>query len=253
MTIKEYIENPMGKGDATLGQNRKVIVSTLTEKYEKLTDHKEIKMKCYIASIAIPNKYYIHLIIPTETERDNTYDVIFEFTKDLGKPMVNWDVRVFSNSPSFAYTFAYVYLKNDLMIKSLAKKLGKEFVKIEPNVRNRYKIVSYEKYIFFGAKYILDSKILNDGQFMKKAMPYTTTTYPGKCRTLEQIMKEYDGAEGKLARKKRQEQKKLDGGTKKSMTHPTSVGSGIHTIGKKKKTMGHVGNNKRVIRHIPTK
>lgn len=250
MNIKEYIENPMGKGDATLGQNRKVIVSTLTEKYDNLTNHKDIKMKCYIASIAIPTKYYIHLIIPSETERGNTYDVIFEFTKDKDKPMVNWDVRVFSNSPSFAYTFAYVYLKNDLMIKSLAKKLGKEFVKIEPSVRNRYKIVSYEKYIFFGAKFILDSKILNADQFSKKAVQYTTTTYPGKCRTLEQIMKEYDGAAGKLARKKRQEQKKMDEHGKKSMLHPSKVESGIHTISKKKKTMGHAGNNMRAVQHI---
>ena len=62
MNIKEYIENPMGKGDATLGQNRKVIVSTLTEKYDNLTNHKDIKMKCYIASVAIPTKYYIHQI-----------------------------------------------------------------------------------------------------------------------------------------------------------------------------------------------
>lgn len=253
MTIKEYIENPMGKGDAVLGQNRQVIVSTLKEKYETLTNHKEIKMKCYTAALAVPTKYYIHLTIPSETERENTYDVIFEFTKDKNKPMKDWDVKVFSNSPSFAYTFAYVYLHHDLMIKSLGKKLGKEFIKIEPNTRNKFKVVSYEKYVFFGAMFIIDSKILNEEAFRKKSVQYSTTIYPGKVRTLQEIMKEYDAAKGKLERKKRQERKAIDAKEKKETRKPQKVESGIRVIPKAKKSMAHPASKFKQVRHIPKK
>lgn len=255
MTIKEYIENPMGRGDSSLGQNRKVIVDTLMSKYESLTNRKEIKMKCYISQLAIPTKFYVHLTIPSETERDNTYDVIFEFTKDKEKSMANWDVRVFANSPSFAYTFAYVYLKHDLMIKSLAKKLGKEFIKLEPKVRNRYQIVTYEKYVFFGAKFILDSKILGEEAFSKKAQTVASTGYPGKVRTLQEIMKEYDAAAGKLERKKRQEQKSIEqrNREKKEIRVPQRAQSGITVIAKKQKKEARPSKSFRQVQRIGKK
>lgn len=225
----------MGRGDAAMGQARKFAYDTLNDKYEALIRNKskKIVMKCYRSIAAIPVKHYIHLVIPSETERENTYDVIFEFTTNDKKlkdaaSMVGYDVKVFSNSPSFAYTFAYVYLKNDLMIKSLSKKLGKEFVKISPDVRNRYQVVNYEKYIFFGAKYIMDSNILNKENFSKAARDVATGIYPGHCRTLQEVMKEYDSAKGKLDRKNRQNAKT----TRKEHSGTTALGkpSGIRTI-----------------------
>lgn len=254
MTLKEYVENPMGRGDSTLGQNRKLIVDTLKGKYESLTNRKEIKMKCYIAEMAIPKKYYIHLTIPSETERENTYDAIFEFTQDKDVPMTKWNVRVFSNSPSFAFTFAYVYLKHDLMIKGLAKKLGKEFMRKEPNIRNRYQVVSYEKYVFFGAMFILDSKILGEEAFRKKATSVPTTVYPGKVRTLEEIMKEYDSAKGKLERKKLKE-KREQSGTHKEARKPQRI-PGVTIIAKKKKVASHPAHSPKShtqIKHIGKK
>lgn len=251
MTLNEYIENPMGKGDAALGQNRKVIVATLTSKYESLTERKEIKMKCYTATLAAPTKYYIHLTIPSETERENTYDVVFEFTKNMSKPMKDWNVKVFSNSPSFAYTFAYVYLKHDLMIKHLANKLGKEFQRKAPEVRNRFQIVGFEKYVFFGAMFIRDSKILSEEAFKKKATSHATNSFPGKVRTLDEIMKEYDAAKGKLEKKKRQEKKAAEDSLKKEMRRPQKVEGGIHKVAKAKKQVAHPAGHFKEVRHIP--
>ena len=42
MTIQEYIDNPMGKGDAAMGANRAVFVNVLTQKYKVLTNKKRI-------------------------------------------------------------------------------------------------------------------------------------------------------------------------------------------------------------------
>lgn len=256
MTIKEYIENPMGKGDAALGTNRSTIKGVLTEKYQRLTNRKKIKSFCYTGTKK--NQYTIHLVIPSETERDNTYDIVFEFTpanKEVlsAGTLKEYDVRVFANSPSFAYTFAYVYQKHGLMIDFLAKRLGKQFVKIAPDVRNRYQIVSYEKYIFFGAMYIIESGLLAKKTLDGKVNPMGPFTFPYKVRTLEQIMKDYDVAEAKIRKKHRKDkvaQQKIDAEKKKELTN---IKSGIHQITPKKKTMGHAGSsmkNKKPIRNI---
>ena len=233
MTIQEYIDNPMGKGDSAMGANRTLFVNMLTQKYNILTHKKRIKMYAYKAR----NKYFIHLVIPSETERNNTYDVVFEFSdkdreheKELS--IKNFNVRVFANSPSFAYTFAYVYKKHNLLIDSLVKKLGKEFVKIAPDVRNRYQIVNYEKYVFFGAKYILDSGILSRAKIDKDAKSLVGGTFPlTKVRSLDEIMDEYNKEAAKLKKAKSKEKVQREKEIRKEKKELQNIKSGIHKIG----------------------
>lgn len=251
MTIQEYIDNPMGKGDAALSKNRILMLNTLNQKYEILTSKKKIKMKCYRAG----KKYYIHLIIPSETERNNTYDVVFEFSDDKKEwskllSIRNYSVRVFANSPSFAYTFAYVYKKHDLLINSLVKKLGKEFVKIAPDVRNRYQIVSYEKYVFFGAKYIVDSGILNRAKIDSQAIAVLGGFPASKVRSLEEIMDEYDKEYNKLRKDRNKEKVKKEREIKKEKKEMQNIKSGVHRIEPRKKTVSHLSSPAKPIKNI---
>ena len=248
MTIQEYIDNPMGKGDAAMGANRAVFVNVLTQKYKVLTNKKRIKMYAYKAR----NKYFIHLIIPSETERNNTYDVVFEFSdkdKEHDKELSirNFNVRVFANSPSFAYTFAYVYKKHNLLIDGLVKKLGKEFVKIAPDVRNRYQIVNYEKYVFFGAKYILDSGILNRAKLDKEAKSLVGGTFPlAKVRSLDEIMDEYNKEVAKLKKERNKEKVQKEKDARKAKKELQNVKSGIHKVG----TIQKSAANSSSIKHL---
>lgn len=253
MTIQEYIENPMGKGDAALAGNRIVTVNILKQKYRVLTEHKRIRMHCYHSTFS--GNYYIHLIIPTESERDNSYDVVFEFSDKKKKhsestSIGEYDVKVFANSPSFAYTFAYVYKKNDLLIDSLIKKLGKDFVKIAPDVRNRYQIVNYEKYIFFGAMYIMDSGILSKSRIGKEASSYVGATFPGKIRSLEEIMKEYNTAMTKFRKAKKKEAVRKKEESDRNKKEMQNIKSGIHNIQPMKKDGKTMKSNVKPIKKI---
>ena len=253
MTIKEYVDNPMGKGDSALGVDRTVLKGILTEKYQRLVAKKKIKANCYVSHGG--KQYTVHLVIPSETERDNSYDVVFEFNdpkrslKDE-KSLKDYEVRVFANSPSFAYTFAYVYKKHGLLIEPLAKKLGKQFVKIAPEVRNRYQVVSFEKYIFFGAKYIIESGLLIKSGFEASAGMALPTNYPGKIRTLEEIMKEYNAAEAKLHKKRKKDQHNQKREETQKKKELQQVKSGINTISPKKKTMGHASSNIKTVKKV---
>lgn len=211
MNIREYVDNPMGKGDSSI-PNRKQLIESLDVKYQRLIRNKgnDIKLFIYEAKNKTDDIYF-HIIIPSETERSNTYDVVFKFsdpTKELRKNLSisEYSVSVFSNSPSFAYTFAYVYEKNGLFIHSLADRLGKDFFKKSPDVRNRFGIINYEKYVYFGARFILDSKRLNRAFMTMISKPYKADPFKHRIRRLDVILTEYQKAEKTLRQKKKKEE-----------------------------------------------
>lgn len=207
MNIREYVDNPMGKGDSSI-PNRKQLIESLNIKYENLIRTKGNKIKMVAYKDKLKDIYYFHLVIPSESERNNSYDVVFMFKDESKKhhhelSISNYDVNVFSNSPSFAYTFAYVYAKHGLLIDWLSYKLGKEFITEKPVIRNRFEVINYEKYVYFGARYILDSKRLNRALLDMIARPYTKLTLQREIRKLPDIMKEYHNADAELRRKRK--------------------------------------------------
>lgn len=210
MTLANFLENPIGKGDASI-PNKSLILGALSAKYDKLTDgsrgdKKTIQMKVYRNSGS--DVYWFWLVIQSESERDNTYDVVFKFFdasghNDATKPISKFDFQVFANTPSFAYTYAYVYNENNLIIPELKDRLGRTFYMDAPVVRNRNQNIMYDKYIYFGARYILESKKMNRLALEMIAKPYNEKYLVSHIRTLSTIMEEYRKAEAKLKKKKR--------------------------------------------------
>lgn len=204
MTLKDFLTNPSGKGDTAL--NNKAIASILDGKYSKLIETKERLIKCNIYKVLTREVYYIHLVIPTETDRGNTYDVVIELSDIEGAhkrdtSIVNYETRFFSNAPSFAYTYAKVYKDNDLLIHSLYGKFDEQQIKGNPDVRNRYGIVGYDKYLYFGVKYIYESKMLNKIAIGYRAIRYSANLFVPQIRSTDKILQEYHRAEAKLRKK----------------------------------------------------
>ena len=206
MTLKEFLSNPSGKGDTAL--NTKALATMLDGKYETLLKKKESLIKSTIYKVLGKEVYYIHLIIPTETERDNSYDVVIQLS-DLDKKhkgdlsIVNYDARFFSNAPSFAYTYAKVYKDNDLLVHNLENKFDAQQITDNPDTRNRYGIVGYDKYLYFGAKYIVESRMLTKVTLGYRSIRFTNIVFNSKIRSVEKIMQEYRRAERDLKAKKK--------------------------------------------------
>lgn len=203
MKLREFLDNPIGKGDASV--NVRMIREALSIKYDRYIKNKKIEMKVYRQPLK--DIYWIWLTMPTETERDNSYDVVFTFTNPKSTDRTalgigKFDVQMFANSPSFAYTYAYVYNENGLLIPSLSSKLGRAFISNPPKVRNRNEVILFDKYIYFGARYILDSKVLNRAVADIKSNKYDAKHFNSNIRTLNTIMEEYKDAEDRLRRKK---------------------------------------------------
>lgn len=229
MDLQQFIEAPAGKGDSST--NRTVLRSQLDEKYYNLMKTPNKSIRAFFYKTAKGDKYYIHLVIPTETERTNSYDVVFCFTDPdgthkLSPSIINYDIQVFCNAPSFAYTFARVYADNNMLIRELASKYHKDILGKTPDTRNRYGIINYDKYTYFGAKYLQESRMLNKATLALRSVTYSKFTMTSRVRDLETIMTEYKQAERKLKNKKKDLKKKQEKEREKALDRVVG-GNGI--------------------------
>ena len=158
-TIDEYLDNPMGKGSNAIA-NRNLIKSDLDARYNKLLEkHKDFKHYHYHDN----SNFFVHVKVPSESERNNEYDVVIQFTP-TEKEVINdlnlnrYTIKVFSNCPSFTYTYAYVYNDYGLMIDFLRDKYKDIVLSDNPIIKNPGEVINFEKSIYFACKYIKSNR-----------------------------------------------------------------------------------------------
>ena len=153
--IKEFFNNPSGKGSAVLN-----ISATKTEfesRYNKI--HKQVTHKTFF----VKDNIYILVNIPSSVE-GIMYDVLLKFEKtkkSLGTTILDMDMKLFSNSPSFLYTYANAYDKQKLFIKECKKKLSTKMLSDIAKTRNPYGVLSYDFSIYSALHYILSNGYTN--------------------------------------------------------------------------------------------
>lgn len=152
MTVKQYLENPAGKG-VSIYSNLNQIKQDYANMLLSVKD--DIKYRWYI----IEDKFlYCHLNIPSQNTKGIYYDVVIEFdignnNKNLGN-LLESPMRVFSNCPSFVFTYANTFNDYGLLIPWLKDKYSKEIFKNDPTIRNPYKMISFEKSIYLSLLYL---------------------------------------------------------------------------------------------------
>lgn len=151
MKMAEYMQNPLGKGASVLmlSSMRKV----LDEEYLNIVQR--ISHTWY----NLQDKYYLaHIKIPSKSSDQLYYDVVIEIDIDSIPKNVtvinNSKCRVFSNCPSFVFTYAYVFDKNKDIIPWTKKKYNKKVFESNPVKRNPTELRNYERSLYFAIKYI---------------------------------------------------------------------------------------------------
>ena len=203
-TLKDFLDNPMGKGSMAI-MNRQLIKDDLNARYYKLIKSKKINEPVIYRD---KDNYLFHFILPSETERDNTYDVLILFTFEEGEKNTevtidNYLVKFFSNSPSFTFTYAYAFNQYDLLIEFLLDKFGSEVIDANPIVRNPGEIVSYEKSIYFiGFHILLNKSLLLSKSFLNShSKKLNIKDINRSVRNIEQIKIEIKNANNRLKKK----------------------------------------------------
>lgn len=208
-TLDEYLDNPMGKGSTAIF-NRNLIKSDLDNRYNKLIEKYE-SFRYYHYNDC--KNIYIHIKVPSESKRENTYDVVLKFC--LTDPSLKHDISIlnyplefFSNCPSFTYTYAYVYGKNKLLISFLKDKYTNTVNKKQPVVKNPGEIINYDKSIYFACKFVKENKLLtNKLSFSPFTRRLVIEIFKKSIRSSDDIEKEINEENKKLKKAKNKEEK----------------------------------------------
>lgn len=207
LTISQYLSNPHGKGAATMGL--KTVRAEYDSRYEALLNAhgNEFETKVY----SNKSEYYVHLKIPSETKQGIVYDIIIKILpgKTQESSILNSDVQVMCNSPSFVFTYAYVYKRERLLIKELDFILPKKSLQDAPTTRNPYKVLGLEKTLYYACRYLKENFPTRD-DLVDLANPFNVKDVKLDTHTFEEIMSMinlFDKKESAAKKKAREEEK----------------------------------------------
>lgn len=214
MTIHEYLNYPMGKNSAIF------MIGTAKEKMIErfLLIENEIKMIIYNTG----NTFVFHMELPSESSKGLTYDVVIEvpFTKNdenRGNNIFQFPFRVYSNCPSFIYSYAYIFYKKKLICSWLVNRYDKKTLTMAPKKRNEHEIIFYEKSIFFAVYYIFKNLNVSVDLLKEKAVKASVSLIKSKITsqndiaTNRSIIKEIDREEkaGNIEKQSLSKRKKI--------------------------------------------
>ena len=205
ITFNDYIQNPMGKDNAVIS-NRSMYARMYQTKLDKILVREAGKID--IKAFKSKSKYICYIKIPSEIVPKFYYDTVIEFNPpegiSLDGSLKNYNVKFYSNDPSFVYTFAHAFIENDIFIKWLTDKMSKEAVKKVAVQKNPQNQVGYVKSLYFA--YLIMNK---RGYFSKTRYtdPYTQESLKKEIEDADKKLQEREDAGKKLADEKRQVKK----------------------------------------------
>lgn len=150
MTIGEYLKNPYGKGSSFASSNKQK--EDLDKQFVELSEKIASKIYRYRDFVIY------HVVIPSTKKDHVNYDVVVEVeTKNLHEgaaTLEDLNFKVFSNCPSFIFTYAHVFRGNGLLCDWLLPKYNKEVRVKPPTQRNQYGIVGLERSVYLALKHL---------------------------------------------------------------------------------------------------
>lgn len=168
MTYDQYIQNPMGIANAVIS-NRNMYRELYMNKLDKILVREMGKIDYTLYKSG--KKYYVYIKIPSEVIEKFYYDVVIEFSEPKNKSLIdstlkNYNVKFYSNDPSFVYTFAHAFIKNKMFIDELKGVMSKEAIRqvaVEKNPSNQ---VGYVKSLYFAYLYLKRENVFNKNKFL---------------------------------------------------------------------------------------
>ncbi len=151
------IIKPFSKGFSAV--STKALLEELNKRYIS-----EIEPKMNIYSFKQGNDYFIYAQIPSKANDKYTgspifYDVVIQLippnpTWLKASSVRDYDIRVFSNMPSFMFTFTFAFNIRKALVKFPEIKYSTKALKIKPKVRNPYLLLGIDESLYFTVMYL---------------------------------------------------------------------------------------------------
>ena len=169
-----------------------------------------IKPELVCKAIKIKNDYFVYFQIPSESNSEYPSDKVhYDVILQLVPPNASWlesenlrdfDVRVYSNCPSFTFTFTYVYYKQGALINMPHGAYTRKALNTKPVTRNPLLLYGIEKSLWFAICYMDENHL-----FRRSKLDAMITD----DKTLKDLVKEYNmlGQDEKLLEVERRAKK----------------------------------------------
>ena len=202
LTLEQYLVNPTRMPNPAV-LNLSSVRKALDLRYDKvIEEHPKFKLDVYKKGNDI---LYVHMKIPSESF-DLNYDVVIELPNISGTVIRDSTFRVFNNTPSFLYTYTYVYNLYNLLIDDFKSLYNKEALTKEPVMKNYIKIISYEKSLYYAITYLLSHYETVDELAKKASKVSLLNNLKSKLKSDEEKLVEYHRKQ-KLHREKIKKEK----------------------------------------------
>lgn len=151
MTFDQYIANPMGIKNSVFS-GREMYRGLYSEKLDKVLVREVGKIKHRL--FRNKDEFFVFLKIPSELIEKFYYDVVVQFYTDdtsikMSRSLKDYNVKFYSNDPSFVFTFAHAMITNEMFIKDLVPVMSKDAVKHTAKEKNPKNEVGYVKSLYF--------------------------------------------------------------------------------------------------------
>lgn len=172
ISVRTMVDNPSGSGSSFLA-SRRSIKKALDQGYSD-TIHKSGRYFIAIPFMDINGVLLYRVKVPSEDYRHNkiVYDVFIQIEAERPdakiKPSLR-EIRVYSNCPSFIFTYAYVFNKLDRIIPTFKDKIPQKALTDAPKIRNPVETLGFEKSIYYACRYLLDNQCLSNGYIRRFA------------------------------------------------------------------------------------
>ena len=256
ISLSQYVINPMGRHNAVLSvSTREHLRNEYKKKYDAVMMREHGIMQHVFYKDLKNNVYVAHFKVPSQTINDFYYDVVFEFrtnsdVKEAGQNLFEYNCKFFSNDPSFVYTYAYVFKKENLIIDQLKSKLGKKANTTSADIRNPGNNVGYVKSIYFAYLYMKSRQYNVLDNFKAVAVVMSKRNLRSDVEDAETKIRQRQESGEKLKALKKKYEKRVENIMKhkpeeaKTMSGKiNSMRGGVNTINKMKKITAKRSNS----------
>ena len=213
LNIEAMINNPTGNKTSYVA-NRSMIKDQLYIRYKKLLQkNKTFKYEIYKGK----SKYLFHFRIPSETFENSKfyYDVVLEFypkdvESEVSKSIKSYYINMYSNSPSFLFTYAYVIYQNNMSIKILNSKISKEARTTRPRIKNPVESYGFEKSCYYACLFIKENNLLEKIYLDSHKSHFNKAKFLKGIKSCDEKLDEYNKYKKEESEKKKKEKKKAN-------------------------------------------
>jgi hypothetical protein len=150
--LANVVMNPSAFGGPDTFKNV-IAKNKYIEKYnEYMKKNQTVAIEVYRDDNKMDEVYY-HFQFPSDSNPEVIYDVVILFTStnkdDTSETIDRYHIKIFSNSPGFAFQYAYVYNKRDLLVPALVDRFSNAELNTPPDKSNPSKAVGYDYTVFF--------------------------------------------------------------------------------------------------------